>query len=146
LPVTRVSGGAAPATAASIWAASAIGVLVGIGFFGAAILLALLSASLMMRGPKLESRLPSRRALGVMLEFANGFEPDETLLKKSMAGWGYALADGSLNIASSKNTIRWNFVLLARQSRPPAIPMFELSRALRQLDGIAGLQLSHARD
>src|ERR1035437_6062439 len=56
-------------TAASIWAASAIGVMVGIGFFAAAILLTFLSASLMMWGPKLEARLPSRRALGVRLEF-----------------------------------------------------------------------------
>jgi len=51
-------------TAALIWAACAIGVLVGIGFFGAAMLLSVLSASLMMWGPKLEARLPSRRAMG----------------------------------------------------------------------------------
>mgnify|MGYP006196105061 CR=1 FL=1 len=54
-------------TAASIWASSAIGVLVGVGFYAAAILLSLLSASLMMWGSRLEMRLPSRRALGVNL-------------------------------------------------------------------------------
>ena len=50
-------------TAASIWASSAIGVLVGIGFYGAAILLSVISASLMMWGGKLEAKLPSRRAM-----------------------------------------------------------------------------------
>ena len=46
-------------TAASIWATAAIGVLVGVGFYPAAILLALLSASLMMWGVKVEARLPA---------------------------------------------------------------------------------------
>lgn len=56
-------------TAASIWASSATGVLVGLGFFGAAIMLALLLLALMVWGPKLEVRLPSRRAMGLVLGF-----------------------------------------------------------------------------
>ena len=56
-------------TAASIWASSAIGVLVGVGFYGAAVLLSLISAGLMMWGAKLEARLPSRPALAIVLVF-----------------------------------------------------------------------------
>lgn len=59
-------------TAASIWASSAIGVLVGVGFYGAAVLLSLISAGLMMWGAKLEARLPSRPALAIVLRFAPG--------------------------------------------------------------------------
>ncbi len=133
-------------TAASIWASSAIGVLVGVGFFGAAILLTLLSASLMMWGPKLEARLPSRRAMGVALEFGVGHEPDETVLKKTIAQWGYMVAEGSLNISSNAGTIKWYFVMVALRSHPNPGTLFELSRFLRQIDGVNSLQISHARN
>ena len=52
-------------TAASIWASSAIGILVGVGFYAAAILLALLSAASMMWISRLESWLPSRQAIAI---------------------------------------------------------------------------------
>lgn len=51
-------------TAASILASSAIGIMVGVGFYAAAILLALLSAACMLWVSKLEGWLPSRPAIG----------------------------------------------------------------------------------
>lgn len=133
-------------TAASIWASSAIGVLVGVGFYAAAILLSVLSASLMMWGPKLEARLPSRRAMGVMLGFEAGVEPDETLLKNTIRTWGYAVAEGSLHIASRGQSVTWNFVMVALKSHPQPSSLFELSRQLRQVAGVDTLQISHARN
>ncbi|TXT36843.1 MAG: putative Mg2+ transporter-C (MgtC) family protein [Comamonadaceae bacterium] len=133
-------------TAASIWASSAIGVLVGIGFFGAAILLTLLSASLMMWGPKLEAKLPSRRAMGVVLQFSPEFEPDEKVLKNTVAQWGYMVAEGSLNISSTGKVISWHFVMVALKSHPNPGSLFELSRHLREIEGVGGLQISHARN
>jgi len=133
-------------TAASIWASSAIGVLVGIGFFGAAILLTLLSASLMMWGPKLEARLPSRRAMGVKLGFTKDHEPDETRLKNTIAQWGYMVAEGSLNISSHGQEVTWNFVMVALRSHPDPGSLFDLSRRLRALEGVHDLQISHARN
>jgi putative Mg2+ transporter-C (MgtC) family protein len=133
-------------TAASIWASSAIGVLVGIGFYGAAILLTLLSASLMMWGPKLEARLPSRRAMGVMLEFSAGFDPDETVFKTIASRCGYMPAEGSLSISSHAGAVRWNFVVIAIQSHSNPGTLFDLSRHLREITGVSGLQIAHARN
>ncbi|MFC7459889.1 MgtC/SapB family protein [Hydrogenophaga defluvii] len=133
-------------TAASIWASSAIGVLVGVGFYAAAILLSLLSASLMMWGSKLEMRLPSRRALGVTLGFGSGVEPDERGMRQLMRSWGYSVAEGSLHIARQHHHVTWQFVMVANTSRPEAGSLFELSRLLRQLEGVDSLQLSHARN
>lgn len=133
-------------TAASIWASSAIGVMVGIGFFAAAILLTLLSASLMMWGPKLEARLPSRRALGVSLVFTPAFDPDERSVKEQMSQWGYMVAEGSLNISADKHTVTWTFVMVALVSRPKTNSLFDLSRQLRGLAGVDSLQISHARN
>jgi putative Mg2+ transporter-C (MgtC) family protein len=133
-------------TAASIWASSAIGVLVGIGFFGAAILLTGLSASLMMWGPKLEARLPSRRAMGVKIEFAPGHEPDENVLKTTVGKWGYMVAEGSLNISISGQVITWNFVMVALRTHPDPNSLFDLSRHMRTIDGVNCLQITHARN
>ena len=53
-------------SAASIWAVSAVGVLLGVGFYTAAILLALLCAVSMSLLHKLERRLPGRATLVVI--------------------------------------------------------------------------------
>lgn len=133
-------------TAASIWATSAIGVLVGVGFYPAAILLTVLSASLMMWGAKVESKLPILHALGVTLTFAEHTDPADTKIKQQMREWGYQLAEGSLRIESSSHQITWQFVMVAQHSRPQAVSLFELSRRLRQLDGVVGLRIAHARN
>lgn len=133
-------------TAASIWATSAIGVLVGVGFYPAAILLALLSASLMMWGVKVELRLPARPAVGVTLGFRAGHEPDAGAIKALMREWGYALAEGSLHIACLNGQQSWQFVMVARRSKPCATSLFDLARLLRSLPGVDSLQLTHARN
>lgn len=133
-------------TAASIWASSAIGVMVGIGFYGAAILLTLLMVTLMMWGPKLEMRLPSRRAMGVNLIFREGVEPQEAVLKATIKQWGYTVAEGSLHIMANDKSITWNFVMVALMSRPEPSSLFELSRQLRLVPGVMQMQISHARN
>jgi len=133
-------------TAASIWASSAIGVLVGVGFYTAAILLTLLSASLMMWGSKVEARLPSLPAIGVTLSFVPGTEPDEPAIKAAMRDWGYTVAEGSLHIASRQQQISWQFVMVALRPRPRAVSLFDLARLLRELQGVDSLQLTHARN
>lgn len=133
-------------TAASIWATGAIGVLVGVGFYPAAILLTLLSAGLMMWGAKVEAWLPSRRAIALTLNFSAGFEPSEEAVRAALASWDYAIAEGSLHIASHDGQLSWQFVMIARRSGPRVASLFELSRQLRALDGVAGVQLAHARN
>lgn len=133
-------------TAASIWASSAIGVLVGIGFYGAAILLTVLSASLMMWGPKLEMRLPSRRAMGVHLTFSPDREPDENLLRQRVATWGYSVAEGTLQISRNSQGTSWHFVMVAQRSNPNPSSLFELSRGLHAVNGVDSVQISHARN
>lgn len=133
-------------TAASIWASSAIGVLVGVGLFGAAMLLTILLVVVMMWVPKLEVRLPSRRAMGVVMGFTPGHEPDEALLKRTIRDWGYMVAEGSLNLSATQHAIQWNFVMVALKSRPEPSSLFELSRLLRGIPGVDSLQISHARN
>ena len=62
-------------TAASIWAASAIGVLLGVGFYAAALLLALLCMASMSMLHRLEAKLPGRSTLEVCLTFGAAGPP-----------------------------------------------------------------------
>ncbi len=104
-------------TAASIWASSAIGVLVGVGLYGAAILLTALSTVLMVWGSRLESHLPSRHAIGITLRFGATRAPTEA----ELAGWlqdcGYELAPGSIAIHVENALAQWHFVAVAMDRR-----------------------------
>lgn len=132
-------------TAASIWASCAIGVLVGIGFYGAAILLTLLSAALMMWGSLIESRLPSRHAIGVHLHFAPGHKPTQAAVAEMAAACGYELATGSITISGDVSQAEWRFVAVAlRRQRAATLP--ELAELLSGRPEIDHFQLAHARN
>jgi putative Mg2+ transporter-C (MgtC) family protein len=62
-------------TAASIWASSAIGILVGVGFYFAAIGLTALIVISMSVVPRVERRLPARAAMLGKVRFREGYRP-----------------------------------------------------------------------
>jgi putative Mg2+ transporter-C (MgtC) family protein len=133
-------------TAASIWAASCIGVLVGVGFYGAAILLAALSSATMMWGSRVENRLPTRHALGVTLKASADHALAIDTLDAFLQTLGYELARGSLSLARSEDgRSEWRFVAVAVASRRAAA-MDELAGRLQGLPGVAGVALAHARN
>lgn len=132
-------------TAASLWTASAIGVLVGVGFYFAAIMLSVISAVVMMWISQLEAWLPSRHAIAVVLNFRQGFEPSEELIRAAMHARGYRVAEGSLVISSSDGKQEWRFVSVAlRQDTSYSIP--DLSQAAAKIDGVEKFLLSFARN
>lgn len=132
-------------TAASIWVASAIGVLVGVGFYFAAIMLSLISASVMMWISKLEARLPSRLAIAVVLTFRKGFEPSDEGVSQAMRDHSYKIAGGSLMISRSEEGQVWQFSAFAlRNDTSYSIPA--ISQGLAKINGVEKYQLSFARN
>lgn len=132
-------------TAASIWATSAIGVLVGVGLYAAAILLSVLTALLMLWGGRIEARLPALSALAVTLTFQRDAPPDEAHLRAALAEWGFALADGSMQIHSDGAGSRWHFVMVAgRTDLTVSLP--EVARRLRAIAGVESVDVAHARN
>jgi putative Mg2+ transporter-C (MgtC) family protein len=99
-------------TAASVWASSAIGVLVGVGFY-AAILLALLSAACMVWVHRLESWLPSQAAIVITIRFKKGFLPDEKTMGEMALRRGYEMASGTWRL--HRVMVLWSGVLLPSQ-------------------------------
>lgn len=132
-------------TAASIWSSSAIGVLVGVGFYSAAILLTLLSAVLMMWASKLEQWLPSRPAVSITLRFRPGFQPNETILSSIARERGYEVATGSVQIHRTNDREEWRYVAVAID-KGSAASISALSAELRRFEGVEEFQLSYARN
>lgn len=132
-------------TAASIWAASGIGVLVGLGFYFAAILVSLLSAGCMMGVARLERLLPSRHAVSVTVKFAPGHVPDIALLRQVTLRRGYEVASGSFSIRYADGQPEWCFIAVAL-GRNRGASLTELSRELGALEGVQTYQLEHARN
>lgn len=132
-------------TAASIWASSAIGIMVGVGFYPAAILLALLSASCMMWVSRLENWLPSRQAVAVVIQFKKGFTPSETRLRERALTHGYEIASGTLSINFKDGMPEWKFVAIAL-GKGKGSPMADMALELTGADGVENFFLSHARN
>jgi putative Mg2+ transporter-C (MgtC) family protein len=132
-------------TAASIWASSAIGVLVGIGFYFAAMLLTVLSAVSMMWISRLEGWLPSRQAVAIFMRFRKDFVPREDVLRRVALERGYEIAGGSIAINFQDGQSEWRFVAVAL-SKEAASPISELAGELTRFEGVENYSLSHARN
>jgi len=132
-------------TAASIWASSAIGILVGVGFYAAAILLAVLSAVCMMWVSKLEAWLPSRQAISITLRFVAGFAVQEQTLRQSMYELGYDIAWGSLMINYENGKPEWRFVAVALD-KARGMTLTDIAELFTVYEGVDNFHLSHARN
>jgi putative Mg2+ transporter-C (MgtC) family protein len=132
-------------TAASIWASSVIGILVGVGFYLAAMGLAFFSAMIMIYLNRIVNLLPSRHAVAVTLRFKPGVRPHEVELRKAALERGYEIAGGSLTIGSINDRHEWRFVALMLPGRVSS-PLSSLAAELADVEGVDGFELSHARN
>lgn len=132
-------------TAASLWSASVIGILVGVGFYAAAIALAGLSALSMMWISRLEAWLPSRQAVAITLCFKPGFNPSEAALRQLAEERGYDIASGTISIDCKNGALEWSFVAVAR-NRQRMVPISELSAQIQRFEGVSAFQLNYARN
>ncbi len=132
-------------TAASLWSASVIGILVGVGFYAAAIALAALSAFSMMWISRLETWLPSRQAVAITLCFKPGYQPVQAELQKMASERGYDIAPGTIAIERRNDVLQWSFVAVAR-NRQRMVPITELANEIQRFGGIESFQLNYARN
>jgi putative Mg2+ transporter-C (MgtC) family protein len=132
-------------TAASIWSVAAIGVLVGVGFYGAAIMLAFVSTIFMMWGAKIENFLPARHAISVSLHFHKNVDLTEADVSRLIHSQGYAIAHGSFSINQRDGQFEWRFVAVSHGRRKGAT-LVKLSESLRHAPGIQDFHIAHARN
>jgi len=132
-------------TAASIWSSSVIGIMVGIGFYPAAILLTILSSMCMILVKKIENSLPSNEEIAVVLELRKDGSPSTETLRQHVGKIGYNIANRSFSIINRDMKSEWHFILVA-VDRSVKEPITELAENLATLDGVIGFQLAHARN
>jgi len=132
-------------TAASIWASSAIGVMVGVGFYAAAILLALLSILCMTLVSQLEAWLPSRHALAIVLRFKKDCIPQEGILDRILFEQGYKMAKGTISVGYQDGKPEWQFVAIGR-GNGYGVSVPELTKGLRLWNDLESFHLTHARN
>ena len=132
-------------TAASVWSSSVIGVLVGVGFYAAAILLAGMSILCMLWVHRLERWLPSHEAISVTVQFKAGAAPHEHEFQQVVRRHGYDMADGSLSIHAARGVAEWHFIAMALDKRRRT-SMTELARVMGENEHVDSFQLSHSRN
>ena len=132
-------------TAASIWASSVIGILVGVGFYLAAMGLAFMASMIMIYLSRIEAILPSRHAVAITMRFKKDFQPREDVLRRTALERGYEIAGGSLSIGGNDGRQEWRFVALAL-SKHSGAPLSALAIELSNFAGIDSFQLALARN
>jgi len=133
------------ATAASIWAVSAVGVLFGAGFHVAATIFAVLCGLSMSTLHRVERWLPGRDTVDVMLTFKEGYEPKLEDIVAIAAARGYRILHDSITISFADNRLEWRMATIAiERSRAlsPALLADELSKS----EGIAKFTITPVRN
>jgi putative Mg2+ transporter-C (MgtC) family protein len=138
----RISG---LTTAASIWAAAAIGVMVGLGFYFAATVMTLVAELFVMLGLHFDILLPSRRPVSVTLHFKKKFHPSMDYVQRIMLDNGYELAKGSLSIHLHHEQAEWRFVAISIDRRRE-IAISELADFFPKVEGVESFHLARARN
>ena len=119
-------------TAASIWAASAVGVLLGVGLYAAALVMAVLCLLSMSLVHEVERKLPGRAVFDVSLSFCRDTTPQLEQLAQAALTHGYGLVHHSLSISYADTVPVWRFCVIAldrSRSTSPAGLAHELSRS-----------------
>jgi putative Mg2+ transporter-C (MgtC) family protein len=132
-------------TAASLWAACAIGVLIGVGFYAAAILMAGAAALSMAWVSHLEAWLPSHPSIVIVLKFARDHTPQEDSIRRAARDRGYDIAPGSLSITCDDTQLEWRFTAIAL-SKEKGAPISQLADELSKAAGVIGFSVAHARN
>ncbi|WP_457096393.1 MgtC/SapB family protein [Lysobacter sp. P5_B9] len=131
-------------TAASIWAVSAVGILLGTGFYPAALLLALLCAASMSFLQRIEARLPGRASLDITVKFREGHPPDlEEVVQRGKVR-GYRVIKESLTISVSDKQSVWRFGVVALE-RSRALSPAHMAEELSKDENIVSFSITPVR-
>ena len=128
-------------TAASIWVTAAIGVLIGVGFYVAALVGAICTVAVMTTARRIEHALPHQTALHLTLTYLHDQTPPAEEILTMLARHGFVARDWSFQLEDGGQTFQYQMALLAE--REPA-PM-ELLDTLSKTKTLAGFRLAPAR-
>jgi len=129
-------------TAASIWSAAAIGIIVGVGFYAAAMAATLLMVVLMSGFKRLEMGLPHRRQIKVAITLDGPAALAPENLPGFMKDFGYTVVETALSWAGAEKHFAYDLVLQA----DAAHNFNDLADTLGKMQGVAAFSLTPMRD
>jgi putative Mg2+ transporter-C (MgtC) family protein len=116
-------------TAASIWMTAAIGIIIGVGFYGAAISATIVSLFAMVALGQIEKLLPHRTSLHLSLVYPQGRAPTTEEIRECMRAYGFEIADWSFNFSEDKRQFRYDLMLQAKNASRAHMMVGDLSAA-----------------
>jgi len=138
----RISG---LTTAASIWAVSAVGILVGSGMYLVATLMTIFVEIFILFGTHFDARLPARRPVMIKVQFNKGIKPHFDMIEAKLEEEGYTMAKGSIVIQERNEQSEWRFVAVSiKRSCDIAIP--RIATALNKMHDVSSFHISRARN
>jgi putative Mg2+ transporter-C (MgtC) family protein len=129
-------------TAASIWVTSAIGILVGVGFYFLALLGAVATLLILSVFRYIESKLPSEFYAHHMLRFARDAVMAEDELRTTLAQHGFSIANLSSRLTEGGKLFEYRMVLRSRDPKSAE----NLSQHLRRLPEVIEFRISPTGD
>jgi putative Mg2+ transporter-C (MgtC) family protein len=130
-------------TAASIWASSGIGILVGVGFYLAAIALTTLIVICMSVVPRLERRLPARAVMLARVRFRKGFRPGPEEIHRYLADRGMQIPHDTLSITHSLGQFELQCLILG-DSATDADSMSRIVLELSEMADVDEFTVTHS--
>jgi putative Mg2+ transporter-C (MgtC) family protein len=129
-------------TAASIWVTSAIGILVGVGFYLAAILGAIATLLILSVFRYIEGKVPSEFYAHHMLAFARDSVMTEDEMRKTLAAHGFSIANLSSRLTDGGKQFEYRMVLRSRDPKSAE----SLSQYLRKQPHVIEFRISPTGD
>jgi putative Mg2+ transporter-C (MgtC) family protein len=103
-------------TAASVWATSAVGMMVGVGFYEVAVGLTVLFLVSMILITRVEGRLPARSAIVVTVRYQSGYVVDGAAIVKQLAARGLDLQANSASIHFEDGSYTLHFIIYVKST------------------------------
>ncbi|MGA1854973.1 MgtC/SapB family protein [Azospirillum sp. 11R-A] len=128
-------------TAASIWATSAIGIVIGLGFYAVAIAAALLTILVMSLLRPVERLLPHQSVVHLTLVFPRDKAPPPEELRAQAKKHGFEVVDWAFHLANGSGQFECQLVLQGRGDPDP----MALVSALASTDTVVEFKLSPSR-
>jgi putative Mg2+ transporter-C (MgtC) family protein len=128
-------------TAASIWMTAAIGIVIGLGFYGAAISVAVITVALMSGVRSIESALPHQEQLHLCLTFPSEKTPATEAIGRLLSSHGYGVSNWSFHLGDLGKRFEYELVLRAASPIDPSV----LVESLKGLDGLLEFRLAPSR-
>ncbi len=129
-------------TAASIWVTAAIGILIGIGFWFAAILGAVATLIVLSLLRFIEMKLPSEFYAHHVLSFRRGDVMSEEKLRELLGRYGFSIANLSSRLTDGGEMFEYRMVLRSRDPKQAEA----LSQHLRSLPEVIEFRISPTGD